>query len=160
MDALLQLIPATRIGVKYPDGTSKSERHFLDFVVNGESLWETVGKQHDLVSALCVDYTIAEAEKAVGRLLLTENADLPNERRSLFICSECGDLGCGAITAVVAKERDTITWQDFGFQNDYEDAVVLDKYKNVGPFSFNAEQYEETLLQAIKRLTGLSTKTG
>jgi hypothetical protein len=44
MSALLELIPATRIGVKYPDGSYKSERHFLDFVVSGQSLWEKVGK--------------------------------------------------------------------------------------------------------------------
>jgi hypothetical protein len=54
MDALLELVSANRIGVKYPDGTYKSERHFLDFVINGESLWEKVGKQHDMVSALCL----------------------------------------------------------------------------------------------------------
>jgi hypothetical protein len=154
MEAVLQLMPATRIGVKYPDGTYKSERHFLDFVVNGESLWDTVGKQHDMVSALCVDYAIEEVKKAVGRLLLTEKADLPNNRRSLFICSECGDLGCGAITAAVVKEPDTITWKDFGYENNYEDAVLLEEYKSLGPFTFKTEQYEKTLLQAIERLTG------
>jgi hypothetical protein len=43
MAALLTLTPATRVGIKYPSGTLKSERHFIDFVVNGQSLWETVG---------------------------------------------------------------------------------------------------------------------
>jgi hypothetical protein len=90
-------------------------------------------------------------------LLLTEKADLPNNRRSLFICSECGDLGCGAITAAVVKERDTITWKDFGYENNYEDAVLLEKYKSLGPFTFKTEQYEGTLLQAIERLTGSLT---
>jgi hypothetical protein len=157
MEAVLELIPATRIGVKYPNGTYKSERHFLDFVVNGESLWDAVGKQHDIVSALCADYGIEEVKKAVGRLLLTEKADLPNNRRSLFICSECGDLGCGAITAAMVKEHDTITWKDFGYENNYEDAVLLEKYKSLGPFTFKTEQYEGTLLQAIERLTGSPT---
>jgi hypothetical protein len=58
MKAVLELISANRIGVKYPDGTYKSERHFLDFVVNGESLWDTVGKQQifaHLLSARCAD---------------------------------------------------------------------------------------------------------
>ena len=154
MNAVLQLMPATRIGVKYPDGSNKSERHFLDFVVNGESLWDTVGKQHDMVSALCVDYTLEEVRKAVGRLLLIEKAHLPNNRCSLFICSECGDMGCGAITAAVVKEGATITWKDFGFENNYEGSVWLEKYKGVGPFTFKTEQYEETLLQAIELLTG------
>ena len=37
MGALLKLVPSTRIGVKYPGGTSKSERRFLDFVINGHN---------------------------------------------------------------------------------------------------------------------------
>jgi hypothetical protein len=154
MEAVLELNLATRIGVKYPDGAYKSERQFLDFVVNGESLWDSVGNQHDMVSALCFNYAMEEVKKAVGRLLLTEKADLPNNRRSLFICSECGDVGCGAITVAVVREDDTITWKDFGYENTYEDAVLLEKYKSLGPFTFKTEEYEGTLLHAIERLQG------
>jgi hypothetical protein len=39
--AHLTLIAATRIGIKYPNGTFKSERHFIDFVVNGQPLGDT-----------------------------------------------------------------------------------------------------------------------
>jgi len=156
MGALLELITVTRIGVKYPDGTYKSERRFLDFVINGESLWETVGKPGDIVSILCFDYAV-ESKKAVDRLLLTERADLPNNRRSLFVCSECGDLGCGAITVVVVKERDTITWKDLGYESNYEDSVSLADFKSVGPFTFNSAEYERTLHQALERLKGAAT---
>jgi hypothetical protein len=63
-------------------------------------------------------------------------------------------LGCGAITAAVVKEPDTMTWKDFGYENNYEDAVLLEEYKSLGPFTFKRELYEKTLLQAIERLTG------
>jgi hypothetical protein len=53
VDAALELKPEIRTGVKYPDGSWKSERHFLDFVVNGESLWKLMGKARDMVSVLC-----------------------------------------------------------------------------------------------------------
>ncbi len=149
MPALLELAPLTRVAVQCANGTSKSERHFLDFVVNGQSLWEALGKRHDMVSILCAEYSANETLKAVKRLLLDEKADLPNDRRSLFVCSECGDLGCGAITAVVDKKDETITWRNFGYENTYEDKVGLDDYTTVGPFTFNAATYESTILQAL-----------
>jgi hypothetical protein len=157
MLANLQLIPATRIGIKYPNGTYKSERHFLDFAVNGQSLWETVGKSRDTVSVLCREYPIDESIRAVNRLLLTEKADFPNDRRSLFICSECGDLGCGAITVSVVSEGSAIIWRDFGFENTNEQNIVLNDYTGFGPFSFDAASYERVLFEGIDRLRDLKT---
>jgi hypothetical protein len=153
MDALLELVPATRIGVKYPDGSYKSERHFLDFVVSGQSLWEKVGKPKDMVSVFCYEYAREETIKAANRLLLTENAGLPADRRSLFICSECGDIGCVAITALVARDGHSIVWKAFGYENNYEKKnILLDDYKQIGPFTFDLEHYERTLLQANESL--------
>jgi hypothetical protein len=152
MAALLELIPATRISVKYPDGSYKSERHFLDFVVSGQSLWEKVGKPRDMVSVFCHEYAREETIKAANRLLLTENANLPADRRSLFICSECGDIGCGAITALVVRDGHSIVWKTFGYENNYEENILLDDYKQLGPFTFDLQHYERTLLKAIESL--------
>src|SRR6266568_517412 len=152
MPALLELTPLTRVAVQCANGTSKSERHFLDFVVDGESLWEALGERHDMVSILCAEYSSDETAKAVGRLLLNGKADLPNDRRSIFVCSECGDLGCGAITTVVERQGETITWKAFGYENTYEDKVVLDAYSTVGPFTFDATAYEHTLAKAVDLL--------
>lgn len=52
MGDLLELFPALRAGVKLSGGAYKSERHFLNFVVNGDSLWERVGQRHDMVTVL------------------------------------------------------------------------------------------------------------
>src|SRR5215469_10808361 len=89
MDALLQLAPRIRVGEHFVGGTFKSERNFFDFVVNGQSLWEALGKPHDMVSVLCVEFVRDGTAKSLNRLLLSGQADLPNDRRSLFICSEC-----------------------------------------------------------------------
>lgn len=152
MDARLELNPLVRAWADCGDGAYKSERHFLDFVVNGQSLWEALGKHHDMVSVLCAEYPADGIAKAVARLLLKERADMPNDRRSLFVCSECGDLGCGAITVVVDKQGDTITWKTFGYENTYEEKIGLDDYRRVGPFTFNAAAYERTLLEAMGHL--------
>jgi hypothetical protein len=155
MIAHLTFIPARRSSIKYPNGTYKSERQFLDFVVDGQSLWEVVGKPRDLVSVLCAEYSPAESVRAVNRLRLTEKADFPGDRRSLFICSACGDLGCGAITALVVRQGDTIVWKDFGFENNYEENINLADYKGVGPFGFDFATCEIGFLQAIEALNAL-----
>jgi len=152
MDSLLELTPLIRPGTRNANGTFKSERHFIDFVVDGQSLWKALGERHDMVSILCAEYSADETAKAVGRLLLNEKADLPNDRRSFFVCSECGALGCGAITAVVERQGDTITWKAFGYENTYEDKILLDAYSTVGPFMFDATTYERTLVQAMDLL--------
>src|SRR5579864_7560198 len=120
MNASISFAPAFRRGEKYKDGSYRSERKFLDVIVNGSSLWERLGKQHDMVSALCADFAASETLRAVDRLLLKAEADLPNDRRSLFICAECGDLGCGAVTVSVRRIGAKVLWSDFGFENDYE----------------------------------------
>ena len=152
---VLQLIPATGIGIKYSNGTYKSERHFLDFAINGQSLWETVGKSRDTLSVLCREYALDESIRAANRLLLTEKADFPNDRRSLFICPECDNLGCGAITVSVVREGSAIVWRDFGFENTYEQNIALNDYADVGPFSFDAALYERALSEGIDRLSDL-----
>jgi hypothetical protein len=63
----------------------------------------------------------------------------------LFICSECGDIGCGAITALVARDGHSIVWKAFGYENNYEKNILFDDYKQIGPFTFDLEHYERTL---------------
>jgi hypothetical protein len=128
-----------------------SERHFLDFVVDGRSLWGAVGRP-DMVSVLCAEYSPVETTKAIGRLRLLDQADLPNDRRSFFVCSECGDLGCGAITALVERAGATVNWKVFGYQNTWENNILLESYSSVGPFTFDATAYDRTLAQALDLL--------
>jgi hypothetical protein len=157
MAALFELAPAIRAGVTHPDGTFKSQRHFLDFLIDGHSLWEQL-KTPDMVSVLCSEYAAKshdESVKAVNRLLLLEKADHPNDRRTLFICSECGDLGCGAITSIILREGSAFIWKDFGVQNNYDDNFALAAYQGVGPFIFDAATYEHALTQARDKLPAL-----
>ena len=75
----------------------------------------------------------------------------------MFICSECGDIGCGAVNALVVRDGQAIVWKDFGYENDYEEKVLLDDYKQVGPYTFDLEEYESTLFEAIESLKALKT---
>ena len=68
----------------------------------------------------------------------------------IFVCPECGDLGCGAITCEVIREADTVVWQRFGFENDYDEKMSdFDSYSSIGLFRFDREHYRELLARAV-----------
>lgn len=149
----LTLAAALRPGERLADGTYRTERRFLDFVVDGRSLYAEFGKRNlDLVSFLVSDLKRIETTQAVGRLLLEEPPDLPNERSSLYICPECGDLGCGAVTIRVERLHDVFVWRDFGIENNYESLVQMEQLAGLGPFSFRLEEYSRVLRSAITQL--------
>src|SRR5215510_7419993 len=114
-------------------GGGRTQRDYLDFIVDGQPLSELVG---DYVS--CLGWLVSEENtKAVRRLLLKEPPDLPNDRNALYICPECADLGCGALSLVVERVGDNIIWRDFGFENDYDDIIHAEGFEEVGPFTFD-----------------------
>jgi len=155
MNARLELALITRIGEQLSNRTYKSERHFLDFIIDGQSLWERCGKSRDAVSVLCVEFEFDETTKSVDRLLLREYSDLPSDRHKLFICAECGEIGCGAVTLRVEKNGATVAWKDFGYENNYEEGIHLDDYRHIGPFVFDADQYQNQLLLGIEEIKRL-----
>lgn len=48
----------------------------------------------------------------VRQLLLRAPSALPSGRVPLYICSQCGDLGCGAITVRVSLVEDCYVWSE------------------------------------------------
>jgi hypothetical protein len=136
--------------VKSPSGTFQSERNFLDFVIDGQSLAELT--RYDLVSVLCKEWVVEEREKSVRRLLGEEAADFPDDRRSLLVCPECGDIGCGAVSIVLQVSDKTVLWQGFGYQNNYEPEIHGQHLKELGPFEFDLGDYKSKLIRALDTL--------
>jgi hypothetical protein len=126
-------------------GGGRTQRDSLDFVVDDQPLSAVVADQISCLGWFVPD----ENAKAVRRLLLEEPADLPDNRRTLYVCPECGDIGCGAVSLVVEGVGNKITWRDFGYQNDYEAIVHAEGFEDVGPFVFNRREYEKVIKQAI-----------
>jgi hypothetical protein len=126
-------------------GRGRTQRDFLDFVVDGQSLSAMVG---DHIS--CLGWLDQEENaKAARRLVLEEPADLPHNRRTLYVCPECGDIGCGAISLVVERVGNQIIWRDFGYENNYEPVVHTNGFEEVGPITFDRGEYEKVIKQAI-----------
>ena len=100
-----------RFGLEWRDrriGSTQTPRRFLDYVIDGASLYEFHGA--DLIGTLGWLPRAAD-EVAARRLLLDERPDL-GDRVSLYVCPEDADLLCGAITAVIAREHDEIVWRE------------------------------------------------
>jgi hypothetical protein len=68
-------------------------------------------------------------------------------RTAMYVCILCGDLGCGAYTALVEVEGDKVVWRDFGNQNDREPFEQYDIISGVGPFTFDRGAYTTLLSQ-------------
>ena len=129
----LELSWATR-----PGGGGRTERHYRDFVVDGVALSTVLTA--DVVSAF--GWAAADEQVAiVDRLLRRASPDLPEGRGSLYGCPECWDLGCGVVSLVIEGVQGGIVWRDFGFQNNYENAIYRMGYEDLGPFLFDGRDY-------------------
>jgi hypothetical protein len=96
-------------------------------------------------------WVVQEQEAAaIDRLLLRAPADLPEGRVSFYVCPECGDLGCGAVSLTVEAVSGSFIWRDFGFQNSYENVIHRQGLDDVGPFFFDESEYR-AFFQALGR---------
>lgn len=131
---------------------------FVDFVVDGRSLLEYLGWPDQITALEGKPRPVNEA--AIRQLLMLEPTELVDGRQAIYICPECGDLGCGAISAVVELRGDFVVWEDFASYNPYNydenappgtPAIGRAGYEGIGPFIFDAEAYA----QAIRSATDL-----
>lgn len=128
---------------KHKSGANQTERDFLDFVIDGIFLSEKFG---DVVSGIGCFHQ-SESEKVIRRLLLEEPADLLNNRRSLYVCPECGDLGCGAVSIFIEQKENKIIWRDFAHEYNYSNDII--EYEEIDSFIFDKKEYEKVLICAL-----------
>lgn len=138
----------------------------MEFVVDGQRLGHLLepflgyDAVEEYVPVLVTDWPTGVALDDVGRLLTGGQTQTLDGRTAIYLCAECGDLGCGGITAVVEVRDRTVVWRDFGYQNDYEPFEATDIYDGLGPFEFDRDQYNAELQRflalATAQLPGLS----
>ncbi|MGC5166499.1 hypothetical protein [Luteimicrobium sp. DT211] len=133
---------------------------YLDFTLGGERVHDLVacclGYESDDISALHDGWPDGAIE-SIERLLGLADPDLPDGRTSIYVCPECGDLGCGAVTARVRFTETTVEWRDLGFQDENfpEITPILD---GGAPLSvrFDRASYEEHLERELERFRELA----
>ena len=120
-----------------PGGGGKTERHFWELEVDGVSLLVRLGwKGADLISPLGSGSTPAWPE-ALEALRREKPPQLQSGRVLLYVCPECGDVGCGAIAARITREGDHVLWSDFAHENGYEAPESISGV----PIIFDAQAY-------------------
>jgi len=127
----LQLIRAVRVG-----GSNKVERHYLDFSVSGKPLKELLGQNDaDLISP----FGWGDNKRILRIFRLQEKPELSTGRIALYVCPECGDIACGAITASIQDLGDRIVWKDFGYETD--NGELSKTYPKIEPIEFDRQSY-------------------
>jgi hypothetical protein len=129
-------------------GVSTAARTSVDFQVDGQSLLTILARAHgghdDYMGAFVQGLREAQGDVAVQlRLQVEPSSD--SGRILLYVCPECSDIGCGAYSAKVRRDQGTYSWSDFAYVNGYEDPRHL---VSVGPFAFEASQYEAAIASA------------
>lgn len=152
-------MPGGRIPSLAKDGFTKTPVNYLDYTVDGTQLAERLGVREpeflDYVGVI-QDARPFETVTAIKRLLNETPGDLPDGRVSLYACPECGDLACGAVTATIVIEHETVTWRAIGIQTDYDDEVFPLDGVDDADVTFHRRTYEGVLRRELERLRLLS----
>jgi hypothetical protein len=138
-----------RAGSSAP-GATVTARDSIDFVVDGSSLLDSLvksgGGHGDFMGCFVRGFPI-ENERKKAQLTSAGEPDTEGGRYLLYLCPECGDIGCGAYGAKIRVTEETTEWYDFAYENGYEPARVL---TSVGSFSFARRDYDATLEAATE----------
>ena len=138
------------------NGCTITERESSDFLVNGESLLSYIvkadGGHSDFMGCFVKGFS-EQNEKMTATLLALTEPHTVSGRVPLYVCPECGDIGCGAITVTIEKTAEHFVWKDFGYENNYYDGMpLLENYRQIGPFFFDSNQYSQLLEDYLKSL--------
>ncbi len=141
------------------DVMRKTPVTYVDFTVDGRPLFADLAARTpeglDFVGVLQDAWPI-ETAHAIERLLGQAPGDLPDGRVSLYVCPECGDLGCGAVTARLAVGPGVVTWQSIGWQADYDpDIAALGQDGVLPEVTFVRDAYERVLRAELTRVRPL-----
>ena len=124
----------------------------MEFVIDGQRLGRVLGpflgladvtEQH--VPVLVIDWDTGIALEDLDRLLGAASTPELAGRTAFYVCIQCGDLGCGAVTAVVKVDERQVVWSEFGYQNNYEPFDATAVFDGAGPFVFDRDEYSAVL---------------
>jgi len=131
----LNLHKATRI-----IGANQTPREYLDFLVSGKSLKIILNIETADYITLFGWGTNKEYDKHILNVFrLKEKSQLTTKRVMIYVCPECGDIDCGAITATIKDFGDRIIWSAFGYETDY--GGLTETYEQIEPIEFDRASY-------------------
>lgn len=131
----LQLNNDIRLG-----GPNRTERHYLDFNVSGISLKKILGiEDADYITLFGWGSNRDYDRHILNVFRMKQRSKLETGRIMLYVCPECGDIDCGAITADIMDFGAAIVWRDFGYETGY--GGITEKYTGIAPIEFDRQSY-------------------
>jgi hypothetical protein len=131
---------------------SRREQTSIDFLINESSLLNELvrrsGGHSDLMGCLAKGLPEFKSE-VVSKLAVDAPPDTESGRVILYQCPECGDIACGAYTALVERDEGAYIWRSFAYENGYEPAALVADF---GPFRFESHQYVAAIANAANAL--------
>ena len=119
----------------------------IDFIIDNNSLLDLIINKHggdnDFMGCFSKGWNKLN-ENSKNKLLNKLEPETANGRMAIYICPECGDIGCGAYCCKIEKTNGMYIWKDFAYENNYEEAKIIN---NIGPFYFNEIMYENIILK-------------
>ncbi|MGJ4748401.1 hypothetical protein ACQV5M_18710 [Leptospira sp. SA-E8] len=132
-----------RKGYTFGSGAYVTERFSLDFLINGESLLNKLAGDSDLMGCFVKGYNNLNI---YNELLLLQLPKSPSGRFLLYICPECGDIGCGAYTCKITFDGSIYIWSDFAYEDCDEEPELM---ANIDSIFFDKAEYEKIMQEAL-----------
>ncbi len=112
---------------------------FLDYNIAGISLQKYLGIDNkNIVTPFGWFLTKDEEKRVLKEFRLQSKTQLPQNRIELYICGQCGDIGCGSITAQIFDKGDRIVWTNFANQSNEDE---IGESFNVDAIEFERVNY-------------------
>jgi len=139
-----------RPGQVFKNGTTQADRKYIDFIVSGQSLAKVFGLPDlDMIGTFGWTENKEIENKNIDEFVGKATPEIETGRTMFYVCPECGDIGCGAITAKIEMTDTKVIWKEFGYENNYS-APHLDDYKSILPIEFEKTEYLKTFEQLRK----------
>jgi hypothetical protein len=115
------------------------DKQYAEFMISGESLKNYLGIPEDKTVTSIGFFENKELEKiALNEFRLKQKTRLLGGRVELYICDDCGDIGCGSVTVKIIDGGDEIIWSDFAYQSSSDEVV---EYIKVDDIVFERKKY-------------------
>lgn len=143
------------VGISRASAASLAQVYF-DFIVSGHSLRHLLElEQAHQTGVFYPTRPVSALELEIKLFLGAGKAASTPERTRFYVCAECGDLACGAVTASIERLDSVVIWRDFrwdfGAEEEEPDSA---NDEHIGPFVFEKAEYERAFAGLKEQLPG------
>ena len=123
---------------------SVESKSFYDILIDNKSIFDELESDENNACILGFYNDKNLNIDIVNQFLKTKDSELQTGRTMLLVCRECGDIGCGAITLEIQKNKGSYVWKNFAHENDSFELIETD-FLDIEPKEFSKNEYENAL---------------